>query len=290
MKRVSETQFVSDFGFKSNNFTVDDEGNITATSITLSETAPGPGTLADFILTNDVSNNFLIQDVAGTNPTISLFKSRTYVFDLNLTTTGITFYREDQTTLYSINLIHSSGDRGAEAQAKRTGTLSITIPSTYTESTIYYSNDTASVFGTINVLDPIGSFSTVSINSTTDTTTLSNGALTVAGGVAIAKTLRVGDLISTTDIESNSTLTLKADLEIRLITGDSSVVGVIDSTGLSIPIKDSQINNTVIGSITPAVATFSTASVVNEPAGPNEVTKKSYVDLTSAAFAIALGS
>ncbi len=290
MKRVNETQFVSDFGFRSNNFTVDAEGNITANSISLVETAPGPGTLADFILTNDVSNNFLIQDVAGINPSINLVKSRTYVFDLNLTTTGITFYRQNQTTLYSINLIHSSGDRGDEAQAKRTGTLSITIPSTYSESVIYYSNDAASVFGTINIQDPIGSFSTVSVNSTTDTTSLSNGALIVAGGVAISKTLRVGDLINTADIESSTTLTLKADSEIRLITGDSSVVGVIDSTGLSIPIKDSQINNTVIGSITPATATFSTASVVNDPTSPNEVTKKSYVDLTSAAFAIALGS
>jgi hypothetical protein len=294
MKRVGETQFVSDFGFRSNNFTVDSEGNISANSINLVDSAPDPGVLSDFIISNDVSNNFLIQNIAGTNPSINFVKSRRYIFELNLTTTGISFYRQDQTTFYNTNLIHSSGDRGIDAQGKRTGTLSITIPSTYNESIIYYSNDAKSVFGTINILDPVGVFSNVEITGQINSTSPTTGSLIVDGGVGISEDLYIGGQlniggIGVSKLSSSTNLELNANNKIVLQI-DNTNLGEINSQGLAIPINNSTINNTTIGASTPSSAVFTTASVSTSPITDSDVTNKSYVDLTSAAFAIALGS
>lgn len=315
MKRVTESQFISDYGFKSGSFVVDDAGNITAKSISIIDEVPdlGPGVISNFQVTNTTGDNldqnyvtegysatgyvanasidnFLFDNIVGTNPNIELTKTRTFIFDLALTTTGIFFLKEDKSTLYNLNLIHSSGDRNAAAQGKRTGTLSINIPADYNESIIFYSNESRTVFGEIAVEDPIGSFSILKVNSTTESVDLISGALTVAGGAAIAKTLRVGKSVNTDEIESNNNLILTAENEIQLVS-NSITVGTINNSGLQI----NQINNTPIGITAPAQAVFTQVSfnsgtVNNSPINQNDLTNKAYVDTTITALSIALGS
>ena len=45
----------------------------------------------------------------------------------------------------------------------------------------------------------------------------------------------------------------------------------------------------MIGNVTPATASFTTATASQNPTGATEVTNKKYVDMTASALAIALG-
>jgi hypothetical protein len=264
MKKVSESQFISDYGFKSNNFSVDNNGNITANSISVATESPDE-VLSNYKITTDVSSNFLIENYQGTNPTIQLIKARTYIIELSLTTTGIYFLKEDQTSFYTDNLIHSSGDQGTLAQGKTSGTLSITVPSNYNESVIYYSNESRSIFGQINVIAPEGNFSSITVSENIN-----------IAGVGIPRIASETNL----DVEAGNKIVIRID---------DVLLGDIDSEGISIPINNTTLNNTVIGGITPSSATFTTAQLTKAPTNNNDVTTKTYVDTTVTALSIAFG-
>jgi hypothetical protein len=285
MKNANIIPFRSEYGFSSPSFTVDADGNIVATSIILSEPTDGGTSVVDFEVTWSGSG-FLIDGYVGVNPSIELARNRTYRFSLD--TNSIGFYIENiDGDEFNTGLIHSDGDRGEDAQGKVTGILQFTVP-TNAPNVLKYS-DGSSVFGLIDIIDPIGTFSSVSVNSLTNSTNSITGALKVAGGVGIEKSLYVGELINTHDIESDSSLNIVAANEIKLIISDSSVIGTVDTSGLSIPITNSTINNTVIGNVTPTTGVFTTAQVNTTPTNSTDVTNKNYVDTQVTALAIAFG-
>ena len=287
---VINAPFESKYGFKGPGFLVDELGNITAASI-ITSSAPTETDIVDYTITEN-ANAFSFTTLSGDNPVLTLARSRSYKFSLILPILGFKIYQSDQTTLYNVGLAHSDGTTGANAQGKTTGTLSISL-SVDAPDVLYYSNNEGTIFGTINVVDPIGVFSTVNINSTNASTSSSTGALTVAGGVGIAGDLYVAgslniDGIGITSISSPTNLELDASNKI-VVKIDGSTIGAIGAEGLSIPITNTTINNTVIGDISPSTAAFTSATVANLPTADSSVTNRQYVDSTALSLAIAFG-
>lgn len=302
MQRSTKVPFESAYGFLSPGFRVDSEGNIVARSISTSQDTDTVSGVFDFIITDDEAN-FFIENYTGPNPNLSLNRGTTYTFRLNLTGFAFFIKRADGVTNQIAGLVHSSNDTGVDAQGKVDGVLSFTVPLN-ADDTLFYSNLDGSAIGTITVLDPEGLFSTVEITGQVQSTSIDTGSLIVDGGIGIKNDLWVGGDINIAGVgisklDSATNLTMNSSNKIILQIKDIKL-GEINNQGLSIPINNSNISNsninsTVIGAITPAAGTFTTgaftsATVVNNPSTPNEVTNKSYVDLTSAAFAIALGS
>lgn len=301
MKRATKSAFDSEYGFTSPGFTVDREGNLTATSFNIVQSDAVSGVF-DFIITDDQAN-FFIENQIGNNPAITLARGRTYTFRLDLTAFAFFIKRADGITNQNTGLNHSSGDAGADAQGKSDGVLSFTVPLT-AEDTLFYTNEQSSVSGTISVVDPIGLFSTVEITENTASTSASTGSLIVAGGVGILQDLYIGGSLNVAGVgipklESSTNLELSAGNKIILQIEDTKI-GEITAQGLELPINNSSINNssitsssinsTSIGNVTPSSAVFTTARVSSPPLEQNDVTTKSYVDTNITALAIALGS
>lgn len=291
MSVITNSPFESKYGFKAPGFLVDQNGNITANSISLTVDAEDPTTPADFTV-NENSGNFSF-NLLGINPTITLSRTERYIFTLNLSTTGFSIYGSNQSALYNNGLSHSDGSAAANAQGKLSGRLSFLVPID-APNILYYGNDDQTIFGQINVIDPSGSFNTVTINSTNDAINTATGSLIVKGGVGIGKSLHVADIVvspevRTEQIETLSNLNIKFENEITFTGGDSSVVGKITSAGSNLPINNTTINNTVIGNQTPVSATFTSVVVTAAITETNSVTTKSYVDNTATALAIAFG-
>lgn len=303
MKKAVIEQYSSEYGFKSPGFLVDDEGNITATSISLTNELNSA--VVDYRLT-DEDGAIIVSGLVGTFPNFDIFKSRTITLELSLDTRLLYFYKEDKTTLYNAtNLVHSSGDSGLSAQGKSTGLIELTVSPTYDQSVIYYTDQEADIFGTITINDPIGTFGSLSVTSALESTSSTTGSLTVAGGVGIAKTLNVGvslntpliesQILSVSEITSTQGLTFEANPQITVLGTDSSQIGIINDIGSTIPvvnttIKNSVINGTTIGLETPAAAEFTEAKVEKIPIDETDISNKSYVDITATALSIALGS
>lgn len=296
MKRATRSPFESGFGFRSPGFAVDSEGNLTAKSFNIAQSDAVSGVF-DFVVTDDQAS-FFIENRTGTNPAITLARGRTYTFRLDLTAFTFFIKRADGTTNQAAGLTHSSNDTGVDAQGKSDGVLSFTVP-VDADDTLFYTNESGTATGTITVIDPVGLFSSLEITDSMNSTSTLDGALTVAGGVGIAKDLYIGGELNIAGVgiprlSADTNLELNANNKIVLEI-ENVAIGEINSQGLSISINnstitDSTIDDTVIGGITPAQATFTSATVINEPVASNDVTKKSYVDTTSVAFAIALGS
>jgi len=288
---VVNSPFESQYGFKGPGFSVDEFGNITATSITTSTVDAVDDSIVDFAVTES-SNNFLIEGYAGNSPTITLARSKTYRFNLVVPELTFNIYSADQSTLYSTGLRHNDGTTAADAQGKVSGILEFQVPID-APNTLYYGNDVANVFGTINIVDPIGIFSTVDINSTTESISSKTGALTVAGGVGIEGDLYVGgslniDGIGITTISSPTNLELEAANNI-IIKVDGNTIGTVNTTGSTLPVINTSINNTVIGATTPETAAFTSATVLGSPTVDKSVTNKQYVDSIALSLAIAFG-
>lgn len=287
---VINSPFESRYGFKGPGFTVDELGNITATSIITSVDA-GAEALINFTVTES-GGQFEFEEIVGNNPTITLAKSSIYRFALDVPLLKFNIYQSDQETLYSTGLTHSDGSIGVDAQSKEDGTLIFSI-SANAPTLLYYGDSSETVFGIINVVDPEGSFSTVDVNSTTAATSSTTGAITVAGGVGIEGDLFVGgslniDGVGISSISSSTNLELGAANNI-VIKIDGNTLGLVKSTGLTVPVVDTSINNTVIGAVTPSTAAFTSAIVVNAPTVDASVTNKQYVDSTALSLAIAFG-
>lgn len=298
MKKAIKLPLESGFGFRSPGFSVDSEGNLTATSFNITqEGAPAGAGVFDFTVSDDQAN-FFIDGLAGANPAITLARGKTYTFRLELVGFAFFIKRADGITNQINGLAHSSDDTGVDAQGKTDGILSFSVPLN-ADSTLFYTDAQGVATGPITVVDPEGLFSSVSITSDAQSTSADSGALVVAGGVGVAGDLFIGGELNFAGvgiprISSNTNLELNAVNKIVLQV-NSIKVGEIDLTGLSTTINKSiitasSIDNSVIGGTIPAAAAFTNATVQNNPVTNNDITKKSYVDLTSIAFSIALGS
>jgi len=290
---VINSPFESRYGFKGPGFQVDNFGNITATSI---NTVLASGSaIVDFTITeNSVTDPtaYIFQEVAGNSPSITIARSRAYTFFLNIPILDFNIYENDKITLYSAGLSHTDGTTGADAQGKTEGTLNFLV-ATNAPDVLYYGNSDRTVFGTINIVDPIGVFSRADINAITASTSSTTGALVVAGGVGIVGDLYVGgtlniDGIGITKISSSTNLELEAANQI-VVKIDGDTLGIIKSTGSTVPVVDTTINNTAIGTTIPSTAAFTSATVANLPTTDSSIANRQYVDSTALALSIAFG-
>tara|TARA_B110000305_G_scaffold219452_1_gene260438 strand:- start:523 stop:1443 length:921 start_codon:yes stop_codon:yes gene_type:complete len=306
MKRASKSQFESGYGFKSPGFTVDTEGNLSATSLNIVQ-AVAEG-VYDFVVTETDNTNFIIQNYVGNNPTITLSRGKQYSFQLSLTNFAFYIKQSDGTTNQTAGISHSSGDIGEEAQGKTSGIISFLVPAN-ADDTLYYENATGTTVGTITVVDPEGLFSDVSITATTNSTSSTTGTLIAAGGVGIAKDLYVGgslniDGVGISKIDSLTNLELGAANKI-ILKIDDIIIGTLNSEGLTTTLNNSNItastittstmtssaiNSTTIGLSTPSSAKFTAAELTAAPVNNNDATNKKYVDTIVTALSIALGS
>jgi hypothetical protein len=287
---VINSPFESQYGFKGPGFSVDNLGNITAKSIITSDVAE-ESQLVDFTVTEE-NNAFLIQGYAGVNPTISIARAKSYKFSITLPLLGFTIYSELPDTKYNTGLVYQDSATGEDAQGKLTGTLTFNV-SLNTPDVLYYGNADGNVYGTINVVDPIGQFSTVDVNSIINSTSSTTGAVTIAGGVGIEKDLHVGGELNLSGLgiprlSSLTNLELNASNKIILQVNDIKL-GELNSNGLSITINNSTINNTAIGETSPSTAAFTSATVATLPTVDASITNRQYVDSTALSLAIAFG-
>ena len=275
MKLANNNSFQSQHGFKSPGFSVDAEGNIVASSISVSGVPETSNIISNFTVTDETADTvFRIQEVLGDNPEITLARGSTYVF--NLTLSSLQFYIKEgnQETNFNSGLIHSSGATGAAAQGLSSGSLSFTIPLS-APSVLYYSNG-LSATGKINVINPAGLFSNATISND----------LTIEGNLILAG-------VGIPQLTSETNLVFSAGNEIKLLI-ENNLVGVINNTWLSITINtsnivNSSIENSAIGTSTPATAAFTTATTATVSNIGTSITNKTYVDNTATSLAIAFG-
>lgn len=308
---VEERQFESEFGFKSPGFTVDKLGNITATSINAAGAGGGgSGATGDFTVTADNGNFRLASESvivgSGNNPTITMTRGQEYSFTLNLSGSPLSFNILDSTGLvrYSDGLQHQAEDgtitNGAAAQGFIDGKVVFTVPSDATD-TLYYGNTTGSVRGTINVSDAIAVDATfadltvtgnTSLQALTATSFTLNGNGTVTGDMTVEGKL-IGDSLSVNglgvaEFNAGTNIVLRAGNKIDIII-DDVIIGKIDSAGTTMPVINTTVNNTPIGTTTASTGAFTSGTVASQPTTANGISNKKYVDNTSTALAIALG-
>jgi hypothetical protein len=297
--------FTSQYGFSSPGFEVDAQGNIIATSIVAAGAVGGIGA-SDYAVT-DEPGYFIINNSGQQNSALAVTRNTRFTFTLDLSEYTFSIFTDAAgTTLYSTGLSHTSVDgvltSAAAAQGKSTGSLLLTV-APGAPNTLYYGDATAGIIGTINVADASGLFGELSVSGTTQSTSITSGALVVAGGAGIQKNLSVGGYITTDGLDIDgvgvanitSTTNLELDAANRIIIkNDNLFLGEINSTGLSIPINNSSIsvstiNSTSIGAVTPSTAAFTSATVSQTPTAITGVANKYYVDKTATALAIAFG-
>jgi hypothetical protein len=292
MPTIVNAPLKSKYGFESTGFIVDDEGNIFAKSLSLVEVeVTDPGLPADYSVV-EVGGKFRLSGNIIDNPTITVFRTKTTTIDLELSSLVFNIVTEDKTTLYSTVLSHDGGDSGDAAQGKQTGRLSWTIPVS-APNTLYYANTDGTIFGTITVSNAPSAFSEVDITGNVASTSSTTGSLIVAGGVGITGDLYIGgslniDGVGITSISSSTNLEFNATNKV-ILQIDNIKLGEINSTGLSIPINNSTIDNTTIGATAPATGAFTSATVANAPTVDSSVPNKQYVDSTALSLAIAFG-
>lgn len=205
---------------------------------------------------------------------------------------------------------------GAQAQGQQSGILTYEVPVDAPDS-LYYGDTDGVPYGAITVAQPsvigVGVFSsildtgdllaegvdaeirlsptgtgTVTINPAT-TGTINNvninvQNLTTSGSVQLTPNADI-----TISPQSNGTLTIRPTAAGAV--DNVNIGSVIPRTGTFSTLNSSQgtLNNTTIGLTTAAQAAFTQATVQNDPASANDVTKKQYVDNTATVLAIALG-
>ena len=290
---VTNSPFESQYGFKGPGFSVDSLGNITATSIitSIADDDDGVVGLADFTVT-ELDNAYQITGALGSNPAITVARASSYKFSLTVPLLGFTIYSALPSTKYNTGLTYQDGTTGEDAQGKLTGTLTFNV-SLNAPSVLYYGNALGNVYGTINVVDPVGQFSSIDVNSTTNATSSTTGAITIAGGASVEKDFYIGGALNIaglgiSSLSSSTNLELNATNKV-ILKIDSIKLGELNSTGLAVTINNSTIDNTVIGATAPSTASFTSATVANLPTTDSSIANRQYVDSTSLALAIAFG-
>lgn len=300
MPLIKNSPFESKYGFKSPSFSVDEQGNISATSITLSVSNGDTGA-SDFIVSeNQLGSAFVFTGFQSENPVITLQRSRTYIFSINTPNLTFSFYEFTQDSFYTSGISHSDGSRDEDAVEKTSGSYIFRVPVDAPNNLTYRGKNNLDQFvqGQIVVVDPEGIFGELNITTDTQSESVDTGALTVAGGAGIAKNLYVGGSIFADDLNlngvgipvigSSTNLEISAGLKI-IYKIDGNLLGILDESGSTVPIKNTTIDNTVIGSTTPSTASFISATVSELPITGTSATNKTYVDQTSISFAIAFG-
>lgn len=287
MPTTVNTPLRSDYGFKSPSFTVDASGNISATTLTLS-TSGEAGIAADFDFIES-AGNFRFEGQVNNQPGITVFRNQTSTIDLAFTTLTFNIFSQvtPTTALYSNGLRHSDSTVAASAQNKSSGRLTWTVPLSAPD-TLYYGSSDGSVYGIITVLDQTRNFSEVSITNTTQSTSITTGALRVSGGLGVLLNTNFGGTMSVASMIT-ATGGVTGDLNGSVYSDNSTLL--VDSVNGQVvgPINNSTIDNTTIGATTPATASFTTASISGAVTGLTAIPNKRYVDETATAFAIAFG-
>jgi len=316
---IEYRQFESDYGFKSPGFTVDNAGNVVVTSLSYIGGSSSSAT-GDYSVTETSGAFRLASDdftVAATdNPSIAVTRGTSYSFTLTLSSITFNILDSDGTTLYNTGVTHTASDNtisnGVSAQGKQSGKIVFSVGASAPD-TLYYGDADGTPKGTITVSDPIvtgtGSFSdlvvtgasslqTVDINSTTNSTGVGVGALIVDGGASVAKDVFIGGTLTASSFKANgvgvaefkagTNIVLDAGNKIDIIVADTKL-GTIGTTGSSVPVVDTTINNTSIGATTPSTAAFTSGTVTADPSVNTSISNKKYVDTTATALAIALG-
>ena len=153
MSTTVNTPLRSDFGFKSPQFTVDAQGNISATTLTLA--SGGADQIAADFNFIESAGNFRFDGESNNQPTLTVYRNQTTTIDLAFTTLVFKIFSSvavGNTVVYSSGLRHSDSTVGVSAQGKNTGRLTWTIP-LGAPDTLYYGNVDGTVYGIINVLD-----------------------------------------------------------------------------------------------------------------------------------------
>ena len=224
---------------------------------------------------------------------------------------------------FTSGLSHTSLDgtttvTGIDAQSKFEGKLTFSVPDN-TPASLWYGDGDQIPLVEITVIDPlvsgIGNFSRI---TTTGNLTAQgeNAVITLApsgsSGTVVINPANGGTL-SNMDITANlltvnstSNFTgLNADVNVSpagngRLTVAPSGGGNIDGVNIGLSKAGSvttnnliatsgTINNTTIGAVTPANATFATAQVQAKPTSATTVTNKKYVDSRASAMAVAFG-
>ena len=304
---VNNRQFESEFGFKSPGFSVDALGNITATSINAAGAGGGTTATGDFSVTT-VNNNFRITSSTvtvdtGDNPSLTLIRGSSYAFSLDIST-GSWNILDSNLALYNSGLEHTDESgiitTDANAQNKTSGKFVFTVPGDAPDSLRYGTNN-GSVTGTITINNPVivdATFADLTAQGTTSLQALTTTGLTVSGNGTVTGTFDVeGTLTANSlvvdgkgvaEINTQTNIVLNAGNKIDIII-DNNLVGVVESDGSTLKLKDTTINNTTIGLTTPSTATFTSGSVNTQPTTANGISNKVYTDNTATALAIALG-
>jgi len=271
---------------------------------------------------------FEISSYSGTNPTITLIKGRTYRFNLDLSSLGWNIKGSDDDLNITTGIQHvedGTTTTGLNAHDQDAGYFEWAVPAN--ASGYYYSNVNGAVRGDITFTDPevtgTGSFSSLlvtgtsefrgdvtvnadlsaqklTLSDTTQSTSSTTGGLTVAGGLGVAKDLFIGgkvvadDFLSTKvgipTLSSNSNLNLSAQNAITFTINDLEQ-GRLTTDGLTgVALKDTTVNNTVIGNETPADGTFTNLIQETTPTLKKHATTKSYVDTGDIVYSIAFGA
>lgn len=285
MATILKNPFESEYGFKSNGFSVDENGNITATSIFLQEEQDSSTTPADFTVT-EASGAFTFTGL-GSLPALTLERSKRYLFDISLTNLEWYIFASDQTSAYNFGVSFSDGTTGGLAQGNQQGRFSFSVPIDAPDL-LYYGDLTTGQVGRIDIVDPVGKFSTLELTSTTASSLVLQGGANISGPVTVDNLLSAPNL-TVQDIGSDAELRLAYTTRIEVLASDSSLLGIINDEGSTIPINSTTVNNTVIGNETPSTATFTTASITGEITQDTDVTTKNYVDTTATALSIAFG-
>jgi hypothetical protein len=308
---VEERQFESEFGFKSPGFTVDKLGNITATSINAAGAGgTGGGAAGDFTVTQ-VGGNFRVASDSvivgtGNNPTLAFQRGQEYSFTLTMSGSPISFNLLDSTGLvkYSTGITHQADDgtttTGAAAQGNTTGKVVFAVPADAPD-TLYYGNSVGSVRGIINVSNAIAvdaTFADLTSTGTSALQALTATALTLHGNGTVTGDLTVegkliGDSLSVNglgvaEFNAGTNIVLRAGNKIDFIINDT-ILGTVDSSGSSVGVVNTIINNTSIGATTASTGAFTSGTIAAQPTTANGISNKKYVDNTSTALAIALG-
>ncbi len=292
---VVNAPFESRYGFKGPGFSVDDQGNIIATSIITSAVEDDDAVVFINFTVTDLANDFFIAEQgASPNPSITLARQSVYNFSLDVPDLkfNILVGNEQDSAFYSTGISFSDGTSGEDSQNQTSGTLRFSVPLNAPD-TLYYADEVRNNFGVINIIDPVGKFSNIDVSDTTPATSSTTGALTIAGGLGVQGDLFIGgtlniDGLGISEISSPTNLNLEAINELKLII-EGTNIAVASSSGLKSTIIDSTINNTSIGQIAPSTAAFTSATVGTLPTTDNSITNKNYVDSTALALSIAFG-
>lgn len=315
---VSYKQFESEFGFKSPNFLVDDDGNVTLRSINYIDPVDEEAALdADYTVT-DTGGAFYFEELVQTNPTLSFIRGQAYTFQINLV--SITFNLYGPETFYNEGLrFTENGENfleGSNAQNQSTGFIIFTVPGDAPDQ-LFIRDAQQNVTCIINIEDPVftgnGNFNNLTVTgnvnmlgSASQITIAPSGTgrLTinpVTGFIAnmdiTAKTLSATDTVTLTPIARNVTIAPSNTGQLII---DSGVTGSLNNIniGTTTPASGNfteltstsgTLNNTVIGDITPTTGNFTRVSLQQSPVNATDVANKGYVDGAVTALAIAFG-